>query len=123
MAENRLGALPAGTRGAISPGTYVLTEWEWYNSTSTIQGRSTLLVTVSNAVTTIQGIDEFIENQPFRYTRTLATNDPVTGTYTCIVPTPSIYGSINTPAASDYSATSTILILNFSQYRLTYTKQ
>jgi len=112
---------PAGTQGAVSAGTYVLTQSEWYNASGPI-ARATLLVSTAPGVVTVQGIDEYFSNT-FRYTMTLLTNGPITNTYSCAVPSSNTY-PINTPALADYSATSTSLTLIFPPYRrLTYTKR
>jgi len=117
------GDAPAGTKGIVRSGNYQLTKLEFFNDAPGFPARSALQVSVSNSVVTIQGIDEIFFNEltqvPTRYTKTLATNTPVTITTTCSDPT----GTVNIPGPSDYSATSDTLVLYGSGYRTTYTKQ
>ena len=123
-------SLPDGTGGTIVAGTYVLTNFEWFMTSISVNVAGTISISVQDSVATLQGVFDGLDTTA-RYTGTLATTNPGTEVYICEDQVPAALLPLpNMPSSADYTATANTLMLMFPDpespgggHRLTFSKK
>jgi len=124
------GAMPVETQGKVVSGTYFLTKYQSFSSSTAIDVASTISVAVHGSVAVVQGVLEVDGVGLARFTGTLKTNRPTASFHSCQNPAGfPLLPPLNAPVPTDYTASPGALVLSFPEgqfdrgYRLTFTRQ